>query len=274
MKSNIKSLFLIFSVFILYEFGNTLLLEKMFFYCSKFSNICNPDSSSYLLFESIISGIIIFSLIFFLNKRLRLPKDNLHFSLSQLSEGVIYGVLVIFSITVVLIILTSVLIESSLKIIPIEIVCMILVFLLTAILEELTFRWFCIELLGKTKKYTLLVSAFIFSIAHSLNPDVSLIGFINLILFGILLGKLYINTQSISTSIGFHFSWNVIMSTLLGFNVSGWNYPSFLNSYPLGKDIFTGSYFGLEGSIITTLFLFIFIFLIQFNIIIKMKKAD
>lgn len=59
-------------------------------------------------------------------------------------------------------------------------------------------------------------------------------------------------------SSGFHFIWNSVPCIALGMNVSGVKVPfSLLSTNLTGQDLYTGSVFGIEGSILVLCVVFI-----------------
>lgn len=136
----------------------------------------------------------------------------------------------------------------------------ILVFLLmlwVALAEETVFRGYILANLMESvpKETALLIAALLFALFHSLNPDFSLIGFVNIFLAGILLGINFLFSRNLWFALSFHFMWNFFQGPLLGFDVSGIALPSLLVLDVNGPALLTGGKFGLEASLLTTLFL-------------------
>ncbi len=121
--------------------------------------------------------------------------------------------------------------------------------------EELVFRGYILNnLLESFGKWpALLVSAFLFALAHGANPGYSIIAFINIFLAGILLGVNYIYTKNLWFAILLHFSWNFFQGPILGYEVSGLNLQSLFQHEIHGSDWFTGGKFGFEGSVLASL---------------------
>ncbi len=142
--------------------------------------------------------------------------------------------------------------------VDIDINGMLLVFFIMSIIaagEELVFRGYILNNLMQSinKEAALLISAILFAVFHSLNPNFNLIAFINIFLAGIFLGINYIFTRNLWFSIFFHFSWNFIQGPVLGFKVSGIELPSLLEQNLKGSILVTGGVFGLEGSMLTAI---------------------
>jgi uncharacterized protein len=126
--------------------------------------------------------------------------------------------------------------------------------ILVAVSEEMVFRGYLLNnLMDSFNKWiALLISAAMFTAVHSLNPNLNPVAFINLFLGGVLLGINFIYTRTLWFAIGLHFSWNIIQGYLLGFAVSGFENPTFLQQELKGHKVMTGDGFGFEGSIAAT----------------------
>lgn len=126
--------------------------------------------------------------------------------------------------------------------------------LLVAIGEELVFRGYVLSNLMQfmPKEAALFISSILFAVFHSLNPNFSIIAFINIFIAGVLLGVNYIYTKNLWFGIFFHFSWNFFQGPVLGFQVSGIDLPALLQQDLRGSVLLTGGRFGLEASWLTT----------------------
>lgn len=129
-------------------------------------------------------------------------------------------------------------------------------FILTAFIEEMIFRgYFLRKLLGAFSKHTaILISAAFFSLVHALNSGYDVFALINIFMVSIFFAQLYVYTNNLWLIVGFHFSWNWVQA-LLGFNVSGVEYPGILNLNFVELNHFNGKEFGFEGSYICTIIL-------------------
>ncbi len=148
-----------------------------------------------------------------------------------------------------------------------DILLPLLLYIFVAIEEELLSRGYHLlnlsEALGGLKVFgdkgsliiAILLSSIIFGGLHISNPDVQLLGIINIIMAGILLALGYIYTGKLNFSIGLHFSWNFFQGNVFGFPVSGVkNIPvSFIVVEQNGNKLWTGGLFGPEGGLLGTL---------------------
>ncbi|PSR04964.1 MAG: CPBP family intramembrane metalloprotease [Bacteroidetes bacterium SW_10_40_5] len=126
-----------------------------------------------------------------------------------------------------------------------------------ALNEELIIRGYLLKNLMRSLQnwMALLITSVIFTIMHSWNPDISWIGVLNIFLAGLLMGVYYIKKQNLWFPIAFHLSWNFFQGPVFGFKVSGLPLQGILNHVLNGPTYLTGGNFGLEGSIISVVFL-------------------
>ena len=96
----------------------------------------------------------------------------------------------------------------------------------------------------------LVLSSVFFGILHSGNPNISLMGGLNLIVLGVFFGLPYLLTGDLAIPIGLHLSWNFSQGILFGFPVSGQMDKVALFALKSGgPDLWTGGEFGPEGGL-------------------------
>jgi len=137
-------------------------------------------------------------------------------------------------------------------------------FVLVALSEELLCRGFMLNNLMKSyNKYVALVlSSALFSLIHIANPYISTLNLIGLFVAGLLLGISYIYTGRLWFPIALHFSWNFFQGSIFGFNVSGINNYSLINTHLSSSNLWNGGDFGFEGSILSVVFQIIAIYFV------------
>lgn len=130
----------------------------------------------------------------------------------------------------------------------------VLLFILVSINEEIFVRGYLLRnFMDSMNRYVaLILSSLIFMALHLLNPNVSLVGVINIFLAGLLLGIGYIFTKNLWFPLALHFSWNFFQGPIFGFEVSGTKSDSLISQSINGSELLTGGKFGLEGSIIAS----------------------
>lgn len=128
-----------------------------------------------------------------------------------------------------------------------------------AVGEEMVFRGYILSnlMLSMNRWLALFISAALFAFMHSANPGVNVLAMINLFVGGLLLGINYIFTRNLWFSIFLHTAWNFLQGPVLGFPVSGVDFPSVLHPELRGDVLMTGGTFGLEGSVLTGVLLII-----------------
>jgi len=138
---------------------------------------------------------------------------------------------------------------------PIVLLKSFLLFLLIAAGEEIFMRGYILNnLMESMHKYTaLILSALIFTLFHALNPDMNYLAVINLFIAGLLLGSVYIYTKNLWFSISLHLFWNFLQS-VFGYAVSGVKVDSLVKMEFSQDTLLNGGQFGLEGSLLSTVF--------------------
>ncbi|GFZ31829.1 protease [Clostridium zeae] len=140
--------------------------------------------------------------------------------------------------------------------------------------EEILIRGFALQAI--IAKYNVpvgvIVSSLIFAALHIFNPGISLLAFINLILFGVIAALLALYTESLWASCALHSAWNFAEGNIYGFLVSGThasgNTLAFINYK--ANNLINGGLFGPEGGLADTLISIITIMVL----ITLMKKKN
>ncbi|MDQ2710673.1 MAG: CPBP family intramembrane metalloprotease [Acidobacteriota bacterium] len=122
--------------------------------------------------------------------------------------------------------------------------------------EELIFRGYAFQLLvNKMGPFaTVLPVSVIFGLMHATNPHSSLLGVINTMLWGIVLGCGFIRSRDLWLPIGLHFGWNLVLP-LFGVNLSGLTID--VTRYYYRWDLpplWSGGDYGPEGGLLATIF--------------------
>jgi len=132
-------------------------------------------------------------------------------------------------------------------------------FLLVSVFEEFLFRSY--PLLTLAERYPLwfaiLVNGLLFMLAHFGNPELSVLGLINIALAGMFFAIYTLQKQNIAWAVGVHFAWNFTQAIILGYNLSGNKMSGIVKATPQGADWLSGGKFGIEGSVFCTVLLMI-----------------
>jgi membrane protease YdiL (CAAX protease family) len=134
----------------------------------------------------------------------------------------------------------------------------VLLFASVALGEELIFRGYVQTNLreGAGPAIALLLSSILFGLFHSLNPNITWLGWLNIALAGAAMGYGYAATGNLWLPIAYHFAWNFVQGPVLGLPVSGVRYGGLLTAIDRGSPSWiTGGAFGPEGGMIGTLVL-------------------
>lgn len=141
--------------------------------------------------------------------------------------------------------------------------------------EEIVYRGYILKTFENhfSTITAIILSSLFFSAAHLLRADASLLSFVNIFLAGVFLSTICIYFNSLWVSIGFHFGWNYFL-WLLNYPVSGGRYTNPILVLKYNKyNLFSGSEFGPEDSIILTILLTLLILYFLYKYKRKTKSA-
>lgn len=139
----------------------------------------------------------------------------------------------------------------------------LLIFLLSYMIqgmsEEVMCRgYFMVSVSRKSALSTaVIVNSLVFACLHLLNPGISILAFINLVLFGTFASVYMLRQGSIWGAAAIHSAWNFVQGNLFGISVSGTGETTSLLSSTLSSKgtLINGGAFGLEGGLAVTLVL-------------------
>lgn len=285
ISSLLKALFKIGSLFVLF-FITTNILSYIFFRMYKviifalkpefninplrYINYLNNQLSSLSSFPSVcliliqcISMILWVGIfwIVFEKKQLRdIGIAKTKSSKSDLCFGALIGAMSFILVAFILLCTKSVRLENGIMSPYIfkSLIIQLIVFIFVGINEELFARGYCINILKENRilwGIPIVVSSVIFSLMHSMNEGISALAYINLFLFGIFMGCIYIKTKSLWMCIGYHTTWNYFQGPVFGFLVSGASTDSIYKIKIINSNIINGGSFGPEGGIVVTILL-------------------
>jgi uncharacterized protein len=122
----------------------------------------------------------------------------------------------------------------------------------SALSEELVFRGYPMQILMKSLGpwgSTLLISC-LFGLIHGSNPEATKLSVLGTVLAGVALGVAYLRTRSIWLPYGIHLAWNVGLSIVLGYPMSGIQTASILRTHVAGSIPFLGGAYGPEAGVL------------------------
>ena len=132
----------------------------------------------------------------------------------------------------------------------------VLLFAFAATVEELAFRGYAFKWLmwSVGTPAALVISGILFSVGHLANPNSTFFSTLNTALAGILLAIPYVRTRSMWMQIGVHWSWNLVLCTIVSLPVSGINFgPRLFVAENSGPHWVTGGNYGPEGGAAVTI---------------------
>jgi hypothetical protein len=95
-----------------------------------------------------------------------------------------------------------------------------------------------------------LISSFLFALAHVANPNSSLLALVNITAGGAFLAFAYLRTRQLWLPIGIHIGWNFFQGPVFGFPVSGTGPFVLIRHTVTGPELLTGGAFGPEAGLI------------------------
>lgn len=156
------------------------------------------------------------------------------------------------------------------------IIILIILVLMQGFLEEIVFRGYLMTRLAakKGKWIAIILSSLFYLVFRMSNPTTSKLDLINIFLISIVMSLLYWYFDNVLIIAIFHAFWNCISGVLLGFNISGIRVSDsiFIVEAISDKQILIGGSYGIEGSIITTVFFAILGLLVYMGLYLKMFR--
>jgi uncharacterized protein len=129
----------------------------------------------------------------------------------------------------------------------------LLLFIIVAFTEEITFRGYILNNLMQSmnKWWALTICSIVFALSHITNPSGDqILPMLNIFVAGYLLGINYIYTKNLWFAIFLHFTWNFFQGPILGYEVSGFSTSGLFLQTTKGPALLTGGDFGFEGSLV------------------------
>ncbi len=140
--------------------------------------------------------------------------------------------------------------------------------------EEVVARtWLLPQLASRTNlKLAVLISSLFFTLLHAGNSGLTPISLVNLFLFGVAMSLYLLKTDTVWGVAGIHGAWNFAQGNLFGVLVSGQSSgTSIMKFTPQGnQDWLSGGSFGIEGSIMSSIILFLLIVYLTY----RLKKEN
>lgn len=197
------------------------------------------------------------------------PFSDLGFSLKGRGKDILYGWLMavmLYGIGFGLSLALGVVEVTGFQFAPLQLLGSFFLFMLVAVTEEMMMRGYILGRMLRTrmnKFLALFISSLLFASMHLMNPNVTFLSMLNLVLAGMLLGASFLYTRNLWFPISLHLFWNWIQGPVLGYEVSGNKFGlSLLNLRLTDNTLINGGAFGFEGSLICTVLMVVFAALI------------
>ena len=264
-KSNIKGWIRVLAILIPYflivgAFQVLGMLIAGIDFMNKSYAITNTQHTTSMFFTLLGTLVALWLFMKYVDKE---PFINLGFEIKNRKKDIIFGFLIglfIMSFGYTILLFLNEISFVKLNINLYEIFISTLLFIFVAVAEEVMFRGYVLRnLMLSFNKYTaLIISSFFFASIHLGNPNMTWFSFLNISLAGIFLGLSYIYTKNLWFPIALHLSWN-LFQTLIGFKVSGQESYSIIEINIKENNLINGGEFGFEGSILSVVFMLVFI---------------
>lgn len=129
---------------------------------------------------------------------------------------------------------------------------MLVAFIASSWQEELYFRGYLLQNLrdGLNLAWAIGLSSVLFSLAHLLNPNASLMGMLGILLAGLFMAYAWLRSGRLWLPLGLHVGWNFFEGPVFGFPVSGLETFRLLPTQVNGPELLTGGAFGPEAGLL------------------------
>ena len=222
-------------------------LEEIF----SFSRTSNLVDEAFCLFLSIFLMTKISKLKI---EQLGFTKDNIVFSYLK---GALFGTLQIFTVFFIIFGLKAIDVYYVGNISILILIKVFIFFVFQGLFEEILFRGYLMPFFSKVIgiKFTIILLSFLFTCIHLFNPNLNVVGLVNVFLAGVTFSLIYYYTGNLWIVGAMHTLWNFILGFIVGSQVSGIiTFNSIFFSIPVeNKDLISGGKFGFEASIIETI---------------------
>ena len=260
----------IFLLIIVYSFLQGILFEYVF------KNIVGYNIIS-VLCSYIFSAVILLFFVKYFEKTtfeyIGFSKEN---NLESIKAGFGLAIFSVVGVVAILLISNSVSLTLSKDLKIGTIIILIILVLIQGFLEEIVFRGYLMTRLAakKGKWIAIILSSLFYLVFRMSNPSASKLDLINIFLISIVISLLYWYFDNILVIAIFHAFWNCISGVILGFNISGIRVSNSLFAVKVisDKKILIGGSYGIEGSIIATVFFAILGLLVYMGLYLKMFR--
>ena len=261
---------LMFLLIIVYSFLQGILFEYVF------KNIVGYNILSVLCSYIFPAVILLFSVKYFEKTTFDyfgFSKEN---NLLAIKSGLGLAIFSVVGIVVILLISNNISLTLSKDLKIGIIIILIILVLIQGFLEEVVFRGYLMTRLAakKGKWIAILLSSLFYLVFRMSNPTTSKIDLLNIFLISVVMSLLYWYFDNVLVIAIFHAFWNCISGVIFGFNISGIRVSASIFTVEAisDKQILIGGSYGIEGSIIATVFFAILGLLVYMGLYLKMFR--
>ena len=260
----------IFLLIIAYSFLQGVLFEYVF------KNIVGYNIIS-VLCSYIFSAVILLFFIKYFEKTtidyFGFDKEN---NLVAIKAGLGLAIFSVLGVVAILLMSNNVSLTLSKDLNIGMIIILIILVLIQGFLEEIVFRGYLMTRVAakKGKWLGIILSSIFYIVFRMSNPTTSKLDLINIFLISIVMSLLYWYFDNILVIAIFHAFWNCISGVIFGFNISGIRVSDSIFTVEAisDKQILIGGSYGIEGTIITTVFFAILGLLVYMGLYLKMFR--
>ena len=260
----------IFLLIIAYSFMQGILFEYVF------KSLVGYNIISVLCSYIFSAGILLFFVKYFENTTydyFGFSKEN---NLVAIKAGFGLAIFSVVGVVALLLISNNISLTLSNDFKISTIIILIILVLIQGFLEEIVFRGYLMTRLAakKGKWVAIILSSLFYLVFRMSNPTTSKLDLINIFLISIVMSLLYWYFDNILVIAIFHAFWNCISDVILRFNISGIRVSDSLFAVKAisDKQILIGGSYGIEGSIIATVFFAILGLLVYMGLYLKMFR--
>ncbi|WP_414049205.1 CPBP family intramembrane glutamic endopeptidase [Macrococcus animalis] len=177
--------------------------------------------------------------------------------ISKYFLGLCLGILIIMIVYVINLVFGAMSSTLNASIPWVTITWLVALFMIQGLTEEVIARGFLMNKISYQIGVPagIIINSAFFSFLHFLNPNTSILSFVNLFLAGIVFSLLFYWSDNIWLTGAAHSFWNITLGVFLGNEVSGQALPGtiFNSKSNMELSLVNGGKFGLEGGVIVTI---------------------
>lgn len=260
----------IFLLIIVYSFLQGILFEYVF------KNIIGYNIISVLCSYIFSAGVLLFFVKYFEKTTFEYFGFNKENNLEAIKVGIGLAIFSVVGVVAILLMSNNISLTLSKDLKIGTIIILIILVLMQGFLEEVVFRGYLMTRLAakKGKWIAILLSSLFYLVFRMSNPTTSKIDLLNIFLISVVMSLLYWYFDNVLVIAIFHAFWNCISGLIFGFNLSGIKLSDsiFTVAAISDKQILIGGSYGIEGSIIATVFFAILGLLVYMGLYLKMFR--